>query len=58
MNVVIIIDSGVFNMAENSLSLSKDGFASNILHKTPPFDSVSIDHFKGVFNKMNEIISR
>ncbi len=52
-----IIDSGVTNGIEN-IALAKNDFASNILKGIPPFDTVNLDGFRGVFDKLKEILDK
>jgi predicted ATP-binding protein involved in virulence len=52
-----IIDSGVTNGIKN-IALTKNDFASNILNGTPPFDTVNLEGFRGVFDKLKEILDK
>ncbi|GMO29317.1 MAG: hypothetical protein Ta2B_10290 [Termitinemataceae bacterium] len=55
--MVKIIDCGVYDVNENSIALSKDEFAKNVLNRVVPFDAVSIDGFRGVLVAIRNIIS-
>lgn len=52
-----IVDSGVTD-GINNIALTKNDFSNNILAGTPPFDSVSFEGFRGVFNKLKEILDK
>lgn len=48
----------VIDIDSNSLALSKDMFAQNILEKNGDFANVSFDAFKSVFDRLKEILNR
>lgn len=52
-----IIDSGVTDGTEG-IALSKNNFALNILNGVTPFDTVSFSGFRGVFDRLKEILDR
>ncbi|WP_321019988.1 hypothetical protein [Bacteroides sp.] len=52
-----IIDSGVTD-GENNVALPKNEFALKILNSEEPFDEVDFEGFKGVFEKLNTILSK
>ena len=47
----------VFDQDENSVALSKNEFADNIINKIKPFDKVNIANFEGIFKKIEDIIN-
>ena len=47
----------VIDIDSNSLALSKDMFAQNILEKNGDFANVSFDAFKSVFDRLKEVIN-
>lgn len=51
-----IIDSGVFDIKENSLALSKNEFADYIYNEIGDFTKVSVDSFSEIFSKISKII--
>ena len=48
----------VIDIDSNSLALSKDMFAQNILEKNGDFANVSFDAFKSVFDRLKEVLNR
>lgn len=54
--IIKIVDKQVFDNNENSLALSKETFASNILNEVEPFVNFSVDGFKDIFNTIHSII--
>lgn len=50
-----IIDSDVYDENENSLALSKDKFAENILKHIAPFDNMGLDGFIPLFETIETI---
>ena len=48
----------VIDIDSNSLALSKDMFAQNILEKNGDFANVSFDAFKFVFDRLKEVLNR
>lgn len=55
--IVKIIDSDVFDFNENSLALSKNEFAQNILDRVEPFDNIDVKNFEKVFEKIQIILN-
>lgn len=55
--IVKIIDSDVFDSDENSLALSKNEFAKNILNRVEPFNNVDVKNFEKVFEKIQTILN-
>lgn len=55
--VKILENNEVFDEHENSVALSKNEFAENIINKVKPFDQVNIDNFEEVFKKIEKIIN-
>ena len=56
-NRIKIVDSEVIRIdTEDNIALSKDDFATNILNRIPPFDSVNVEGFKELFNTIKAII--
>jgi RNA-directed DNA polymerase len=53
-----IIDSRVMNGEGSNVALAKNDFAENILNKVKGFDSFTFEHFKLVFNTIQEILER
>ena len=53
-----IKDNDVFDLDGNSLALSKENFAQNVLEKTVPFDNMDFSAFYPVFNRLKEILER
>lgn len=43
---------------ENNVALPKNEFALKILNSEEPFDEVDFEGFKGVFEKLNTILSK
>ena len=56
-SIIKVVDSAVFDSAENSLALSKAKFAESILNKEKPFDTVSVDGFSEIFMIIEKIIN-
>lgn len=52
-----IVDKEVFNNNENSLALSKEQFAENILNNVDNFANVDIIGFKNIFDVISSIIA-
>lgn len=52
-----IVDKEVFNNNENSLALSKEQFAENILNNVDNFANVNIIGFKNIFDVISSIIA-
>lgn len=52
-----IIDYGVLNSKGENVALSKNDFAEHILNGTPPFNEVSFEHFKLIFDEIEKIIN-
>ena len=48
----------VIDLNGNSLALSKEQFAVNILNKTQPFDSMDFSAFHCVFDKIKNLINQ
>ena len=55
-NKSIIVDSGVLDIDENSLALSKNDFSKHILNKDLPFDTVDFSGFRALFDKIQLIV--
>lgn len=53
-----IKDNDVFDLDGNSLALSKENFAQNVLEKTVPFDNMDFSAFYPVFDRLKEILER
>jgi hypothetical protein len=53
----IIIDSGVLDIDENSLALSKDAFSKHVLNKNEPFNSMDFEGFRGLFDNIQRILT-
>ena len=53
-----IKDNDVFDLDGNSLALSKENFAQNVLEKTVPFDNMDFSAFYPVFARLKEILER
>ena len=52
-----IVDSEVIRIdTEDNIALTKDDFATNILNKVPPFDSVDISGFRKLFETIQLIL--
>ena len=51
-----IIDHDVFDINGNSVALSKDEYATNILNGLPPFDTVNFTGFTALFERLESII--
>jgi|GEM_PF-724216 len=56
-HTVKIIDSDVFDKDDKSIALSKSDFATNVLNQTEPFNSIKIEGFRGVFERISHIIN-
>lgn len=48
----------VIDVEGNSLALSKDSFATNILNKVPPFDQMDFSAFRAIFDRINNLINK
>lgn len=48
----------VIDVEGNSLALSKDLFATNILNKVPPFDQMDFSAFRAIFDRINNLINK
>jgi len=46
----------VIDVEGNSLALSKELFATNILNKVPPFDQMDFSAFRAIFERINNLI--
>lgn len=55
--LVKIVDCQVFDIEENSLALSKERFADNILNDLEPFSDLSVDGFKEIFQTIQRILN-
>jgi len=53
----IIIDSGIVDIDENSLALSKDAFSKHVLENDKPFDTMDFEGFRGLFNEIVRLLS-
>lgn len=53
----IIIDSGIVDIDENSLALSKDAFSKHVFNKDEPFDTMDFQGFRGLFEKIEKILN-
>lgn len=53
-----IKDNDVFDLDGNSLALSKENFAQNVLEKTVPFDNMDFSAFYPGFARLKEILER
>ena len=53
-NNVKIKGNDVFDLDRNSLSLSKENFAQNVLDKTVPFDNMDFSAFYSVFDRLKK----
>ena len=51
-----IYDHDVIDIEGNSLALSKENFASNVLNSVPPFDNMEFSGFRAVFDRLKSII--
>ncbi len=47
----------VIDIEGNSLALSKDQFASNILNKIHPFDTMDFTAFRSIFDRIKKLIN-
>ena len=52
-----IHDHHVIDIQGNSLALSKEDFAVNVLNANPPFDNMDFSGFGPVFDRLNSIIN-
>jgi len=52
-----IHDHHVIDIQGNSLALSKEDFAVNVLDSNPPFDAMDFSGFKPVLDRLNSIIN-
>lgn len=53
----IIIDQDVISIQGNSVALSKESFALNILNATGDFSNVNFDGFKPTFERLKQILT-
>ncbi len=53
-----IKDNDVIDIEGNSLALTKEEYASNILDQIPPFDKMNFDAFKPVFDRLKIILNK
>ncbi|GHV68958.1 hypothetical protein FACS1894199_16990 [Bacteroidia bacterium] len=53
-----IQDSGVFNKDGNSLALSKNDFADNVLNANNNFTDMDFNGFKTLFERLQDVINR
>ena len=53
-----IKDNDVFDLDGNSLALSKEDFAKNVLEKKAPFDNMDFSAFYPVFDRLKEILEK
>ncbi len=54
---VKIVDSEVIRIdTEDNVALTKDDFATNILNRIPPFDTVDITGFRNLFETIRQIL--
>lgn len=54
--IIKIVDKEVFNINEESLALSKEQFAQNILDNIEGFSDVNVDGFRKIFEVITSII--
>lgn len=52
-----IHDHDVIDIEGNSLALSKESFANNILYSVAPFDNIDFSGFRAVFDRLKSIIA-
>lgn len=52
-----IYDHDVIDINGNSLALSKESFATNVLDAVPPFDNMDFSGFRAVFERLRSIIA-
>lgn len=52
-----IYDHDVIDINGNSLALSKENFAANVLNSVPPFDNMDFSGFRAVFERLRIIIA-
>lgn len=52
-----IYDHDVIDINGNSLALSKENFAANVLNTVPPFDNMDFSGFRAVFDRLRNIIA-
>lgn len=52
-----IYDHDVIDINGNSLALSKENFATNVLNAVPPFDNMDFSGFRAVFERLSSIIA-
>ena len=52
-----IYDHDVIDINSNSLALSKECFAANVLNAVPPFDNMDFTGFRAVFERLSSIIA-
>ena len=55
--VKIIEGDEVYDENENTVSLSKNEFANNILNKVPPFNKININNFENLFKRIEIILN-
>lgn len=53
-----IYDHDVIDINGNSLALSKEEFATNVLNSVAPFDNMDFSGFRAVFERLRSIIAR
>lgn len=53
-----IIDGDVIDLDGNSLALSKEDFAKNVLDKNAPFDNMDFSAFYAVFDRIKDILGK
>lgn len=53
-----IKDNDVFDIDGNSLALSKEDFAKNVLNEIAPYDNMDFSAFYAVFDRLKEILER
>ena len=53
-----ILDHDVFDYEGNSLALSKENFAVNVLNGVEPFDNMDFKGFRAMFERLRAIITR
>lgn len=55
--IIKVVDSEVYNSDnDESVALSKEDFAFNILNQVPPFDKVNVDCFRELFDRIIKVI--
>lgn len=55
--IIKVVDTYVYNDKEEELAVSKEEFARQVLDKKQPYNDISIDGFKDIFDTIDKILN-